>query len=178
MSFFNRARSSNPERSISREYVTVVLLCLVWTTGIAIAPLLSSGGSPIGVVTHLFYAPVCHQDAARSFTFSGIPFAVCARCTAVYFSFTAILVAGLLSRWIRSNSIPFRLLLLGIAPMLIDVILDAAGVIRNSMPSRTITGAIAGSTFGLFLAPVLSEGMTAVSDFIKHRSIKGGIAHE
>ncbi len=103
----------------------------------------------------LVYSPVCHQEAARSFSICGVPLAVCARCTGGYAAFT--LTALLLPLFERTElrRVPARAWLTGLAPLVLDWLLDVAGLVENSLASRTVTGAMA----GLALAMIAARGL-------------------
>jgi uncharacterized membrane protein len=55
----------------------------VWCVSIAAAPVLG-----LNAVYQLF-SIICHQDPARTLHILGEPFAVCIRCTSIYFGFLA-----------------------------------------------------------------------------------------
>jgi uncharacterized membrane protein len=47
-------------------------------------PLIGDVFPLLSLAARFFFAPVCHQDAARSFWYLGVPLAVCARCFGIY----------------------------------------------------------------------------------------------
>jgi uncharacterized membrane protein len=103
------------------------------------------------------YSLVCHQIPERSLTVFGVPLSVCSRCTAIYGAFTVFMFLALVS-WFR----PLMSRMRGIGmtlvlPMLLDVALDASGLLHATMASRLITGSLAGAGLALFLASALIE---------------------
>src|SRR5512136_3015774 len=64
------------------------LLALLWgcvCSAFIIAPWLASTGRGLGAAAlYALFAPVCHQDPARSFAWCGHSWAVCHRCAGIY----------------------------------------------------------------------------------------------
>lgn len=106
----------------------------------------------------LFYSPVCHQDPARSFLLWEWPLSACHRCTGIYVAFTlTVLLFPLLRRHSLFHSFSFRRLVIFLFPLLLDYILDVAGVWKNSGASRSLTGLVAGAGLALFTVPAWME---------------------
>lgn len=146
-------------------YLIFLAAALLWTGGFFLAPLLHAGGhDEIAIFGRLFYAPVCHQDAARSFYLEGWPLSVCHRCSSIYIAFTAVLAAyPWLRRFTFFVSLPLSRLAIFIVPMLLDYMLDVAGVWTNGALSRSISGAVAGAGLAVFTVPAWMELWTARS---------------
>lgn len=117
---------------------------------------------PVGVRAGLMQAfhAVCHQLPERSFHISGIPLAVCHRCTGIY----AGLLVGALSfpllsvfdetLWPRSRAA----LGLSLLPMAVDWTGDVLGLFTNTPLSRTLTG----FAFGFVAAYLLARGLAGL----------------
>ena len=142
-----------------------ILLTVLWAALCAAflgAPLLeASGHFRAAAILYAFFSPICHQDPARSFTLSGCQWAVCHRCSGIYFG---LLLASLL---------PFKLtalvdqprrrrlwVLCATIPLLLDVFMPLAGFWTNTPVSRFATGLIFGAMLSSLLVP-------AVGDFIR-----------
>lgn len=81
-------------RRARRAVWLTALAALVFVGGTYLAPLLERSGLPGAQEARLFYAPVCHQDAGRSFAFAGAAQSVCARCSGLYWGGVVGLLAG------------------------------------------------------------------------------------
>lgn len=157
--------------SAKRAYAALAAGALLWSLLILLPPLLISSGEPgWGLLLRRFFAPVCHQEEARSFHLAGHALAVCHRCAGVYFAFTA----ALLCLPFRFIPLPLRrmpplLLALCLLPMAADVAFDLFGWWGNSAASRALTGACAGAGLAFFVAPAW---IRAVQDiFSTHISV-------
>ncbi|MBL0176168.1 MAG: DUF2085 domain-containing protein [Ignavibacteria bacterium] len=129
---------------------------VLWTGGTLAAPLFAATGHPLAAAaSRLLYAPLCHQDAARSFAILGVPLSVCHRCEAVYIAFTVTVLASFLPARARALSLPMLTLLL--LPMLLDVAFDMLGLRTNTDVTRVATGALAGIGLALFIVPAARE---------------------
>ena len=104
------------------------------------------------------FSHFCHQQPERSFYIAGQQFAVCARCTGVYFGFgvAALLYPFLIS--LRQTSTPDRKwLFIAATPLAIDFALGFAGIWTNTHLSRFLTGALLGSVSVFYVMPALAE---------------------
>jgi uncharacterized membrane protein len=113
-----------------------------------------------------FFSRICHQLDSHSVHIFGAKFAVCTRCTALYFGFLiSVAVYPLLSRRIRfatgAGAIlrSPRLILLSILPLLIDVCLSEIGAHESTVLTRAITGAILGIALPYVLIPPAQEAV-------------------
>ena len=143
----------------SRGYVVLLILALAWTAGLFLAPLLHHiGNDAAAILGRVFYTPICHQDEARSFFLFGWPLSVCHRCSAIYVSFTAVVLLFPLIRRARIfHSLALPGLAIFIVPMILDYVLDVFGVWNNSALSRGMSGMIAGAGLAVFVVPAWME---------------------
>jgi uncharacterized membrane protein len=139
-----------------------VFLAAFWGTvcaAIVTPPWLEAHGHSLAAaLLYAFFAPVCHQNPARSFVFLGHKWAVCHRCSGIYFGlFLASLlpydlaaVVGL-PRWRRVW------IVCAAAPLLLDVFLPVAGLWHSTPASRLASGLFFGAMLSSLLAPALAE---------------------
>ena len=123
------------------------------------APLLAASGHSFGATTlYKAFSPLCHQIDARSFHFHGHPFAVCARCTGIYFGFTAgALLYPIFKSLRRTDSPPRIWLILATVPTTIDFLFGFTGVWSNTHWSRFLTASILGATAAVYIVPGLMD---------------------
>ena len=139
-------------------YLIILIGALVWCGLIIAAPLLLHAGSGALVwhdaISEGFHR-VCHQLDSRSLHLYGQPLPVCMRCSAVYFAFLAGVGLYPLFHSLREPRSPSRLvLILAVAPMLLDVALGIAGVADVTAYSRLLTGALFGLLIPFVILPV------------------------
>jgi uncharacterized membrane protein len=91
------------------------------------------------------FSMICHQNPSRSWFLAGEPFAVCIRCTSIYFAFTASLWLGLKAnvRWFR----------ISIALMFCEFIF--ARLVIDAAALRAMSGILV----GLSAAPFVRQGI-------------------
>ena len=120
-----------------------------------VSPLFFASGKPAaGIISRVVYAPICHQDPARSFHCCGHPLSVCERCASIYVAFTlAIVFLPLLLRSGKLGDFSFKRFLLFLLPMVLDYGLDVLGTWQNAPLSRSVSGGIAGIGLALFVLP-------------------------
>ena len=121
-----------------------------------------------------FFSPVCHQLDDRSFHLFGMKFAVCSRCSGIYFGF----FLGVLLYPFRSGKKFFRtsaVWAIGIIPMLTDVALDLFGLHESTLVTRLWTGLLFGIVASVILTPLFLEGLPRL---FQHSSTIQGITHE
>jgi uncharacterized membrane protein len=143
---------------------------VVWCSTIVLAPVfISSSGilKEAGKVLYVFFHPICHQLKERSFFINGMPFGVCSRCTAIYFSF---LIGTLIYPVIRSigrSEIPSRwLLIFSCVPMIIDAFPLRLGMYEATFTTRTISGSIAGFALAFFIVPAAIQGVSELATYL------------
>ncbi len=75
-----------------RVYFILLSLVAVWCGLIIAAPLINGVSESAGSLVYQFFSRICHQLDERSFHLAGGKFAVCIRCSAIYFAFFAGIV--------------------------------------------------------------------------------------
>ena len=126
---------------------------------VVVAPLaLAHGHSSSAFVLYEMFGRVCHQIPERAFYLEGHPFAVCARCTGIYFGFAAGVLLYPLIRSLRRSDAPARKwLLMAALPTLLDFALGFFGVWENTHWSRSVTGALLGAVVAFYVVPGLMD---------------------
>ena len=154
-------------------YVVVLAGSILWCAGIVIAPYLASTigfTHDSGVALYRFYATICHQIDSRSFHLHGEPFAVCARCSSIYFGFLAGTIIFPLSERVLAKRIsPRTLLLVAFLPMLVDVVLSLLGLHSSTLATRGMTGGFFGLTIPLLIIPSATAALKEI--FSSHSSV-------
>jgi uncharacterized membrane protein len=144
-------------------YAVILSGAAAWCGLIVLAPAAASsaGFVPLGGILYAFFSPLCHQIDARSFHLFGWPLAVCGRCSAVYFGFLfgaiAYPFAGRLFRGARPGR---AFLIVAVAPMVLDVMLEAAGLYESSNALRAVTGGWFGVLLPFLIIPGAAEGIS------------------
>lgn len=140
-------------------YTIIVAGAFLWCGLIVAAPLLTAGGgngTAAGEQIYSFFHPVCHQFEGRSIHIVGEPLAVCSRCSAIYGGFLLGVLVYPAFRPVGRPHVPSRTgLLIAITPMLLDVVLDIAGLHVTSMATRLITGGVFGILIPFVVMPVV-----------------------
>lgn len=160
-----------------RIYIIVTVLVALWCAGIIIAPALKHSGLTGGAdIAYTVFSHVCHQSDARSFHIEGEKFGVCMRCSAIYFGFLAGLLSiplfGALKR--MSNPEP-ALMVAFIIPMIVDVVLNDAGLHGSTAITRVVTGLFFGSGMSWCVVPILLEACSQVLSKKKIHSTDSGV---
>lgn len=144
-------------------YTVILAGAAAWCALIVLAPAAASspGFATLGGILYAFFSPLCHQIDSRSFHLCGVPLGVCARCSAIYFGF----LLGAILHPFAGDSLrgakPGRMfLIVTVAPMLVDVILEAAGLHESSNAVRAATGAWFGILLPFLLIPGAVEGIS------------------
>jgi uncharacterized membrane protein len=124
-----------------------------------VAPAARAGGHTLSsFFLYEMFGRVCHQIPERAFHLAGQPFAVCARCTGIYFGFAAGVLLYPLVRSLRRTDLPARKwLLLAAAPAALDFALGLSGVWENTHLSRALTGALLGAAASFYVVPGLLD---------------------
>jgi uncharacterized membrane protein len=111
-------------------------------------------------VLYLFFAPVCHQDPARSFSLLGHALTVCHRCTGIYVGLFLGSLIGCDNR-LPASPLGRRVwVLCAMAPLFLDVAIPCFGVWTNDPVSRFTTGLI----FGAMISSLLMTGVAELTD--------------
>ncbi|MBI1805277.1 MAG: DUF2085 domain-containing protein [Ignavibacteriae bacterium] len=152
----------------SRLAYTVLLVgSFLWCALLVLAPLVSSIHPTVSHLLYSFFAPICHQDDARSLHIAGHKLAVCIRCSAIYFGFFAgILAVSRLRRWMRV--VPKTTWLVAITPMMLDVLCDITGIHASNATTRVVTGGFFGIIAAQLIVPVAVQALTEVGRFFSH----------
>src|SRR5947207_10806493 len=113
---------------------------LIWSivTAIALFLVIAILGAPIAkangyhaleFIIYGGFSKLCHQMPARSFFIAGHQFAVCARCTGLYFGFAGFALAYPLIRSVRRTDTPARRwLFIAAMPILVDFCIGYFGI--------------------------------------------------
>lgn len=136
-------------------WVILSLAVLLWDAAIVGAPVLgSTGHSGLAHTIYSIFSPICHQIGERSFHVEGEPFAVCARCSGIYFGLAGGIVFYPIFRSLFNFSTPSRLwLILSPIPTGIDFALGYFGIWSNTHWSRFFTAALFGVVAAIYIVP-------------------------
>jgi uncharacterized membrane protein len=135
----------------------VVLLAAAWLALLVAAPLLPAVPAAL---TYAFGSLICHQIPERSFYLGASQLPVCARCLGIYAGVAAACGAGLVSpavgRQARSTPRIRTVLLAGVAPTLVTVAAEWAGMWPTSKVVRALAGALLGIAVGAVVIGALA----------------------
>lgn len=142
-----------------------LVLASFWTAlcaAIVAAPLLASGPYPLpGGFLYLSFTQVCHQNPERSFFLRGHPFAVCHRCSGIYFG---LLIGSLLGGMLRQPAVDAVRrrwwVMAGAVPLVIDALAPMAGLWNNTPLTRAATGML----FGIMVSSLLHAAAAELFD--------------
>ncbi len=164
--------------TVQRTYLIVVSLVTLWCLAIVAAPLASAWlgrEHTVAASLYSFLNRICHQIAERSFSIAGEPFSVCIRCSSLYGAFLIGLFTMPALPKARVTNIPPPLwLLIAIAPMVVDVILQVFGLHPSTTFTRIVTGSAVGLVLPFYLLPPLFEAVQSFRHQLIHR---GGSIH-
>ena len=139
--------------------VLVGLWCLGFSVGPAAERTLIGTDSSV----HL-YETICHQDAARSFSWFGVQWAVCHRCSAIYLSFALVAAVVLYRGHLSLDRVPSSIVLsVLLMPVAVDGTLDLLGIRSADIVSRILTGALAGGVLAVAIIPILFDALRKLS---------------
>jgi len=159
-------------------YIILSSAALLWCLLLMLPPVVASLEQPRLVVTpvlYRFFSPICHQHEASSFHLAGFKFAVCQRCFAIYWGFlSGLLLLGPIRSRVRGFA-GALLWLIAASPMLLDVLLDTAGLHGCTPVTRAVTGSFFGFSAAWMLAPSFEE---AISHLLYGKNTNEGIHHE
>jgi uncharacterized membrane protein len=114
----------------------------------------ASGHSALSFVIYRAFSYVCHQLPERSYFIAEHQFAVCSRCTGLYFGFTAATLVYPLLRSLRTTTTPARKwLFLAAAPLGVDFLLGYLNIWENTHTSRLFTGLLLGAVSVFYVVP-------------------------
>ena len=142
-------------------WAALVVGSLFVVSAIVLAPVLvSRGANPLSFTIYQTFSHLCHQLPDRSFHIVGQKFAVCSRCTGIYFGFAASVLLHPLSRPLRRTETPYRRwLFVAAVPLFVDVAVTLLGVWENTHWTRFITGALLGSVIVFYVLPGIMDLM-------------------
>jgi len=137
-------------------------LIMAWAVALPIAPVAGSAGGGAAAAAAAVYAAgslVCHQRAARSFTTSGRPWPVCARCAGVYLAAAVVTLAGISRRITRlaaaaEAAVWRRRFMFALVPMGLTWALERAALVTVSNGVRAFSGACLGVVIAAALLSV------------------------
>ena len=156
-------------------YAVILSGAAAWCGLIVLAPgaASSAGFVPLGRILYAFFSPLCHQLGARSFHLFGWPLAVCGRCSAVYFGFLFGTIAYPFARNLLRGARPGRMfIVVAVAPMVLDVILEATGVHESTNAVSAVTGEWFGVLLPFRLIPGAVEGISLLFTQPNPRSVQ------
>jgi uncharacterized membrane protein len=160
-----------PKRIYTAFLISVGLWCLAIVAPAYLVAFGGPAGHSIADTLYLGFSKICHQIDDRSLHLFGVKFAVCVRCTSIYFSFFAGILVYPLFRTLDAASVPDRRwLLLAVLPMTADALLNDLKIHVSDDITRSVTGAIAGFVFAFYVVPLMIE---AVNQIISHRHSQG-----
>lgn len=146
-------------------YRIVFLASLTWCLAIIAPPIaLHFGTMTPADFMYEFFSRICHQIDSHSLHLFDAKFAVCARCTAIYYGFFVsmifypLLLRRTLPVAVRESILKSpRSLFLSFLPILIDLGLSESGVHESTLVTRVLTGAIFGIALPFILIPPAAE---------------------
>jgi uncharacterized membrane protein len=128
--------------------------------GFALCPLVPlltrawPAAAPLERALSIWFELHCERDPARTLSIGGVPLAVCARCTGIYFG----IGLGALLRKPTLSALRLRLWVgIGAALMLLDVMLEERGL-HGSLPAlRLLSGALLAYPVGAGLGAAIAR---------------------
>ncbi|MFA6540751.1 MAG: DUF2085 domain-containing protein [Bacteroidota bacterium] len=157
---------------MKKDIIILYSILFLWNAGIIAAPvaaILTGAQSLVSEILYSFYHPVCHQFASHSFSIAGNKFAVCERCTAIYFSFFfGVAAAGFFPMNRLRQIPPIWILMCASLPMMLDGVLPWVTVYEPEALSRTASGAL----FGFGLSLLLRQSLIEIISYIGSTSRK------
>lgn len=146
-----------PSRNIP---ILMLGLAGLWCMAFVAAPVLRSLQIPFSSFLYSLFSEVCHQFPDRSLHVAGEPFAVCVRCSTIYFGvFASLFVSLFVARVHFGKYPPVWILTVAVFPMVLDVILNLTALHPSSLWTRAFSGSVAGLVIPFFLMPPLIEAV-------------------
>lgn len=147
-----------------RTYIAMLSLVALWCGMVVAAPLLGGVSEGTASAVYKFFSRICHQLEERSFHIAGGQFAVCIRCSAIYFAFfLGVMVYGAVRGLANRSTPPLYLLSVASFPMLVDVLLNITGIHASTNATRLVTGSLFGFALPWYVLPVLFESLSGIS---------------
>lgn len=140
-------------------WTAALLAAGIWVAAFVLTPVAAANGMDgFAAPAYDLFGYVCHQLPSRSFHLLGHKFAVCSRCTGVYFGLLLGLLAYPLFRRIdETEPLPRFWLILAMIPMAVDFSLTFFGIWENTHLTRVTSGLILGAACAVFIVPALAE---------------------
>nr|MBA3804666.1 DUF2085 domain-containing protein [Acidobacteriota bacterium] len=148
-----------PVRALLIMWAVVAIIALIPAGLIIAAPLLlASGHTSFALAIYEIFSRLCHQLPERSFHIEGEKFAVCSRCTGIYFGFALSVLLYPLARSLKRIDTPrISWLLLATLPITVDWALGVTGLWDNTHLSRFLTGALFSAVASVYVVPGLLD---------------------
>jgi uncharacterized membrane protein len=144
-----------PDRSL---YFILLIATVIWCAGIVAAPLLENHAA---AYFYSAYSSICHQIPEHSFHLNGEPYAVCIRCTSIYFAFFIGVLLYPLIRLRIPGFVRMRYYIFILAvPMSIDVFFSWVTGYTSTALTRAITGGLFGIGASVLLIPLIFEALS------------------
>lgn len=138
-------------------YFIFLSVTFLWTLSLYIIPILKLYGglwSEFADYGYMFFSSTCHQSADRSYFLFGYKLAVCSRCTSIYSGFLLSVILYPFIMKIENKKLPpLWILLVFTLFVILDVLFDITGIIKNTFISRSISGAMIGFILPFYLIP-------------------------
>ncbi len=137
-------------------YLILTAISFAWCGAILAVPwMFQAGHLGPALFISLFFSMICHQDPSRSFSLLSMPMPVCTRCESIYLGWLTGIALFPLTRTVLAVSPRLRLLpFVATLLLFLDVFLDLVGIWKNTVLSRSLTGAFFGISCGLTVARV------------------------
>ena len=146
-------------RKFKLVHAIILILCLLWCSLFISVPFLAEGSSlsrRAAAMITLFFSPICHQAANRSFHIHGHSLAVCARCTGIYAGFLIGVILYPFIRGWRNTALPSNwILIAGFIPSGVEFISSRLRGVYPDPLFRSLTGSILGGVVSIFVVPAV-----------------------
>jgi len=150
------AENLNSRRRVVLIYVATAVGTFLWLGAIIAAPYFQSRGTDGAAFLYACFAPICHQNPARSLHLWGFPLAVCSRCLGIYLGFGAGLVLYPFLRGFQTVRLPaLRSFIIASVP----IVVDFAGNVLRFWSTPDIPRALTGFLWGLILPFYFLSGL-------------------
>jgi len=154
-------------------YFTFFTFSLIWLLLIFLAPLFASLGGmfeKISSYIYIFFSKVCHQNEDRSFHLFEHMLGVCSRCVWIYVGiFIGTSFYPLKYRLNNTNLPSLVYLFVAAIILLLDVMLDAIGILPNTFFSRSATGFLIGFVLPFYIIPGYVKFFDEVHSFVRSK---------
>ena len=152
------------EKKILYIYLALLLLFLIFYTGIFLAPYLYDRDRFLSSLIYGIYSPICHQLPERSYYILNHKMGVCARCFGIY---TGILLGMLIYPFVKrldNFKTPNKwYLIMALIPMGIDGTTQLIGLRESFNELRFVTGFIGGIVGLFYILPVFLNMIHRIS---------------